>query len=258
MQTSAALPPMVDAETIAAMLEQNGPLTIIDVRTPAEFEAAHIPGSDNVPLDLLPEHRAEPQDALRDPALLVCRSGTRARQAAEVLAGLGLPGLHVLDGGISAWEAAGKEIRRGRQRWALDRQVRGLAGGLGALGVLGGLTLGRPLLSLAGAVGGGLAFSALTDSCALGMLLSRLPYNRGASCAVAEVVTRLATAGEDRGTRRRGSTHTEGARARGSTPRQSHGPARRPRGTTTRHRERTHSHESTRSFYSPVSCGGPG
>lgn len=100
-QTTPALPAIVDAETVATLLARNGPLKIIDVRTPAEFETAHIPGSYNVPLDLLPEHRAELGDALRAPALLVCRSGTRARQAAEVLAGLELPGLHVLDGGIS-------------------------------------------------------------------------------------------------------------------------------------------------------------
>ncbi len=102
MQTSAALPPIVDAKTVATLLEQNDPLKIIDVRTPAEFESAHIPGSYNVPLDLLPEHRAELRDALRAPALLVYRSGMRARQAAELLAGLDLPGLHVLDGGASA------------------------------------------------------------------------------------------------------------------------------------------------------------
>jgi len=63
------------------------------------------------------------------------------------------------------------------------------------LGVLGSLTLGKPLLYLAGAVGGGLAVSALTDSCAMAMVLSRLPYNRGTSCDVAEVVARLAIAG---------------------------------------------------------------
>jgi rhodanese-related sulfurtransferase len=81
MTAQLTLPPVVDVETTATLLAEQAPITIIDVRTPAEFESAHIPGSYNVPLDLLPEHRAELRDALRAPAILVCRSGQRARQA---------------------------------------------------------------------------------------------------------------------------------------------------------------------------------
>lgn len=79
MQTTHNLPAVVDAQTVAALLEQHAPLKIIDVRTPAEFEAVHIPGSYNVPLDALPAHRAELRDTLRAPAVLVCCSGARVR-----------------------------------------------------------------------------------------------------------------------------------------------------------------------------------
>jgi len=50
----------VDIETVATPIERDTAVKIINVRISAEFEAAHIPGSYNVPLDLLPEHRAAP------------------------------------------------------------------------------------------------------------------------------------------------------------------------------------------------------
>jgi len=194
MPTAHRLPAVVDAQTVAALLEQNAPLHIIDVRTAAEFETVHIPGSYNVPLDALPEHRAELRDALRAPAVLVCRSGARARQAEGVLRAASLQQVHVLDGGITAWEAAGQAVRRGRKRWTLERQVRGAAGSLVLLGVLGGLRAWKPLTYLAAAVGAGLTYSAVSDSCAMGMILSRLPYNQGTGSDVRAALTQLAAA----------------------------------------------------------------
>jgi rhodanese-related sulfurtransferase len=195
MNDMQSLPGVVDVETIAGLLRQQAPIKIIDVRTPAEWESAHIPGSYNVPLDMLPEHRAELRDILRAPAILVCRSGARARQAEQVLRQADLPQVHVLDGGIAAWEAAGKPVNRGRQRWGMERQVRGIAGTLVVLGALGGTFVWQPLTYLSAFVGGGLAFSALTDTCGMAMILSKLPYNRAATCDVRDVVSRLATEG---------------------------------------------------------------
>ncbi len=185
------LPAVVDVETVETLLAQGTPIKLIDVRTPAEFETVHIPGSYNVPLDTLPEHRAELGDVLRSPAILVCRSGARARQAEEVLRAANLPQLHVLAGGISAWERAGKAVKRGRQRWGLERQVRGVAGSLVLAGVLGSLVW-KPLTFLAAGIGAGLTFSALTDTCGMAKVLRVLPYNRAVTCDVREVVSRLA------------------------------------------------------------------
>jgi hypothetical protein len=47
---------------------------------------------------------------------------------------------------------------------------------------------------LAAGVGGGLMAAALTNTCAMGMLLSRLPYNRGATCDGQDIIARLAHA----------------------------------------------------------------
>jgi rhodanese-related sulfurtransferase len=191
MANKLQIPEIVDPETVYNIVEQHQSVKIIDVRTPAEFESVHIPGSYNVPLDLLPEHREELNDALRSPVVLVCRSGTRAEKAAEQLRDANLTNLHIMDGGLTAWQAAGQPVNRGQQRWSLERQVRGVAGALVLTGVLGGLLIAPPITAIAVVVGAGLTFSAVTDSCGMAMLLSRLPYNRGATCDMREVVSRL-------------------------------------------------------------------
>jgi rhodanese-related sulfurtransferase len=171
-------PDRVDAATVHNWIAQPGGATVIDVRSPAEFETAHVAGSYNVPLDLLGELAAELTPRLDRPVVLVCQSGVRATQGAQRLAGAGLTNLHVLDGGIAALTAAGGAVVRGRPRWALERQVRLAAGSLVLLGGLASLLV-PVLLVLAIGVGAGLTLSALTNTCAMGSVLSRLPYNRG-------------------------------------------------------------------------------
>jgi rhodanese-related sulfurtransferase len=160
------------------------------VRTPAEFETGHIPGAYNVPLDLLKEHREELRNHLDEDVVLVCRSGARAGQASQALAGVGLPNLKVLDGGMLAWQAANAPVRQGTPRWDLERQVRLVAGSIVLLSILGSVFL-PGLKWVAGFIGAGLTFAALTNTCAMGMLLSTLPYNRGASCDLDTVVGEL-------------------------------------------------------------------
>jgi rhodanese-related sulfurtransferase len=163
---------------------------LLDVRTPGEFHTAHIPGSYNVPLDTLREHRAELLHHLDEDVVLVCRSGARAVQAEQALAEAGLPNLRVLDGGVMAWESAGGPLNRGPERWDLERQVRLVAGSLVLVTGVAGLFV--PGLHLIGtAVGAGLAIAALTNTCAMGMLLSKLPYNRGPRTDLDTVVAAL-------------------------------------------------------------------
>jgi rhodanese-related sulfurtransferase len=174
------------------LLQRHTALTMIDVRTPAEFSSAHIPGSYNVPLDQLPEHADLLRSVNGEPVVLICRSGSRARQAETTLLGADLPRVHVLQGGLAAWEAQRLPLRRGAARWSLERQVRGVAGALVLGGVVAGWLVWPPLTALAAAVGGGLAFSAVTDTCGLAMLLSRLPYNRQPTCDISGMLQQMA------------------------------------------------------------------
>jgi hypothetical protein len=142
-------------------------------------------------LDLLRGHRDEIVRHLDRDVVLVCRSGQRAAQAEETLRQAGLVNVHVLDGGITAWEGKGHAVNRGIQRWDLERQVRLIAGSTVLLSILGSIAAPK-LKWLAAGIGGGLAVAAVTNTCAMGSMLSRLPYNRAAGCDLQAVVSELA------------------------------------------------------------------
>lgn len=179
------------AGELRSWLEAPDAPRVLDVRSPAEFETVHIPGSYNVPLDTLREHRDELAQQLDDHIVLVCRSGMRAQQAERAFGDVGLANVHVLEGGVSAWEAQGGDVTRGEARWDLERQVRFVAGGIVLAAGLGSLAVPR-LKWLATGVGAGLVTAALTDSCMMGIALGKLPYNRGAvSCDIEHIVAEL-------------------------------------------------------------------
>ncbi|MEE6176862.1 rhodanese-like domain-containing protein [Mycobacterium sp. 050134] len=167
---------------------------IIDVRTPAEFETAHIAGSDNVPLDVLEKHTADTAARLgHGDVVLVCRSGQRSTKAQTVLRNAGLTGGRVLEGGVLDWEGRGLPLDRGVQRWDLERQVRLVAGSVVLSSVLGSVAVPR-LKWVAAGIGGGLTFAALTNTCAMATALSKLPYNRGATSDAGATLARLGEA----------------------------------------------------------------
>ncbi len=179
--SASVLAPTTNAAELARELRNSAAVRILDVRSPAEFETAHIAGSRNLPLDQLAPYVGALGAAPR-PLVLVCQQGLRAREADRLLRAAGCSAVQVLEGGVAAWEAAGLPLERGRQRWGLDRQVRGVAGSLVLAGALGGLFVARPLTALAACIGGGLVFSALTNTCGMATLSARLPYNQAARC----------------------------------------------------------------------------
>lgn len=184
----------LSVQTLQERLSSEDAPRVLDVRTPAEFETAHIPGSYNVPLDNLREHRAELRAHLDEDVVLVCRTGGRAEQAEKALAEVGLPGLRVLEGGMVAWESNGAPVNRGKQTWELERQVRLVAGSIVLSSILGSIVVPE-LKWVAGGIGAGLTFAALSNTCAMGMLLAKMPWNRrGDSCDMDGVVKALAAA----------------------------------------------------------------
>lgn len=169
-------------------------VAVLDVRSAAEYESAHIPGSINVSIDELRTETDTVAALLPDHAVVVCRSGQRAQQACQALAATGRDDLRLLDGGLQAWEREGHSVDRGRERWDLERQVRLVAGSLVLTGVLTSLAW-PPALLLAGSVGAGLTVAAATDTCTMGMLLARLPYNRRAAYTTRRITDRFAPRG---------------------------------------------------------------
>lgn len=180
----------MDVAEVRELREANPQARLIDVRSPGEFASAHIPGSYNVPLDLLREHQRELSAKHDDPVVLVCRSGARADQAQRLVEGAGLERVYVLRGGIAAWESADAPLKRGRGTWAMERQVRLAAGTIVLLAVAGSVVV-EPLKWVAAVIGAGLTFAALTDTCAMARALSLLPWNRSPSCDVPTILHAL-------------------------------------------------------------------
>jgi len=176
--TTTAETASVDAATLRGWIDRQDDLLLIDVRAAGEFETAHIRGSYHVPLPLLKEHTPDFAARMGTHVVLICQSGARAEQARQRLGSAGLNGAMVLSGGVPAYASVGGDIVRGRSSWALERQVRMAAGSLVLAGMLAGRFISPNLRVIAGTIGAGLAYSAATNSCALGRVLSWMPWNR--------------------------------------------------------------------------------
>lgn len=148
----------------------------IDVRSPGEYASGHIPGAVNIPMDQI---EARLDDLLPNvPIMLVCQAGKRARMVAGLLEPC-RSDITVLEGGTSAWSAAGLPlVASAKSRFSLERQVRLIAGLLVLLGVTLSLIVNPDWIFLAAFIGAGLTFAGLTDICLMAGLLVRMPWNQ--------------------------------------------------------------------------------
>ncbi len=162
---------------LSQMLANNSSLQLIDVREYSEYSSEHVVNSKLVPLSSLGQNLSS-LDRTQS-AYLLCRSDTRANQAAQKLAANGFNGVVVVKGGLMAWKAAGLPIESGTsQVWSLERQVRFTAGSLVLLGVLLAYFVHPYFIALSGFIGAGLVFSSVTDTCGMGMVLAKMPWNQ--------------------------------------------------------------------------------
>jgi rhodanese-related sulfurtransferase len=169
----------ISPKELDALRQRGEPIDLIDVRTPAEFREIHVTIARNLPLDRLdPRAIAEGRNGSADkPLYVICRSGKRADQACQQLEKAGLQVVNV-EGGTLAWEQAGLPLVRGQKTISLERQVRIAAGSLVLLGVALGFLVHPVFFGLSAFVGGGLVFAGITDTCGMGMLLARMPWNQ--------------------------------------------------------------------------------
>ncbi len=151
---------------------------LVDVRTPVEFREARVEYARNVPLDQL-DPAAEAAAADGKTLYVICRTGNRARQAGEKLLAAGCDPVVNVEGGTRAWEESGLPLVRpeGSGPIALERQVRIAAGSLVLVGVVLGALVHPFWIGLSAFVGAGLLFAGITDTCGMGMLLARMPWN---------------------------------------------------------------------------------
>ncbi|MBD2356042.1 rhodanese-like domain-containing protein [Tolypothrix sp. FACHB-123] len=164
----------VNAQTLKQLVEQKA-VTLIDVREPAEYAGEHIPGATLVSLSNF-DPRKIPQDGSM---VLYCRSGNRSAMAAQKLFSAGFATVTHLNGGIGAWKEAGYPTNINRKApISLLRQVQIIAGSSILISTLLGAFVSPWFLLVSGFMGAGLIYSGITDTCILGMMVAKLPYNR--------------------------------------------------------------------------------
>jgi rhodanese-related sulfurtransferase len=152
---------------------------LIDVRTPVEFREVHVSVARNVPLDRLDLAQVTAgRNGSSQPLYVICRSGSRGKQACERLESLGYTNVVNVEGGTQAWDQAGLPVVRGQEAMSLERQVRIAAGSLVVLGSMLGVFVSPYWIGLVAFVGAGLVFAGITDTCGMGMLLARMPWNQ--------------------------------------------------------------------------------
>ncbi|MDF2444803.1 MAG: hypothetical protein K0S46_39 [Moraxellaceae bacterium] len=83
---------------------------VIDVRSPEEFAAGHVPGALNLPHDTITGSEPALRGWKQKPVVIYCRSGRRASTAAGVLEKQGFTKLEHLDGDMPGWQAQGRPI----------------------------------------------------------------------------------------------------------------------------------------------------
>ena len=95
----------ISTDDVETLLESDDPPRIVDIRSPSAFERGHIPGSENIPFDELPDSVDQLADA--DRVVTVCPHGKASVQAARLIAsheGTADSRVESMDGGITSWE----------------------------------------------------------------------------------------------------------------------------------------------------------
>ena len=162
------------------LMDSGKPLTILDVRTPAEFAQVHAVGARSMPLDELDPAAIAAQRHNADEAIyVICQSGARGAKACQRLQEAGVANVYNIEGGTAAWEKMGLPVDRGRTKViSLERQVRIVAGSLVLLGVALAWAVHPAFIAISAFVGAGLVFAGITDYCGMGMILCKMPWNR--------------------------------------------------------------------------------
>jgi rhodanese-related sulfurtransferase len=174
----------------AELCRNHDRVEVIDVRSPVEFRELHLEAARNVPLDQLdPAALMRARNGTRnEPLYVICHAGGRSRQACERFLKAGFTNVVNIEGGTTACAAAGIPVVRGKSAISLERQVRIAAGSLVLLAAALAWFVHPAFVGLAAFFGAGLVFAGITDTCGLGLVLARMPWNRfepsAASCSI--------------------------------------------------------------------------
>lgn len=165
------------------MANKSADMCILDVRTAAEVNAAGLPDCLHIPLHELTPARLQEEIAKSGKngscVYLLCQGGKRAEMAADQLKGQLNAELIVIEGGMNAVKQSNIPLATSNKKLIpLERQVRIAAGLLVITGVILGTWLNPAFYGLSAFVGAGLVVAGITDSCPMGMLIAKAPWNK--------------------------------------------------------------------------------
>ena len=147
------------------------------MREAAEYRAEHLVGVNSIPLSQLGSNLPSKGD--KSKIYILCKTGVRSAKAADLITACGFDSVRVVEGGLDAWKQAGNSVHSGSGKvWGLERQVRFAAGLLVVIGIALSQWVHPSFVWLSAFVGVGLIFAAVTNTCGMGMLLARMPWNR--------------------------------------------------------------------------------
>ena len=169
----------ISPNQLGELVKSGRSIQVIDVRTPLEFQEVHATCAKNIPLDKLdPAEIARTRNGSTEPLYVICKSGGRGKQACEKLLAAGQTNVINVEGGTTAWDQAGLPVVRGKKAMSLERQVRIAAGSIVFTGVLLSFFVHPYFIWLSGFIGAGLVFAGVTDTCGMGMVIAKMPWNQ--------------------------------------------------------------------------------
>lgn len=184
---------MVSPRDAQALVSQDARFKFLDVRSPLEFSEVHIKDAKNIPIDALAS-KIDELNTSGDRYIVLCRTGNRSPMAADMILQSGAQGVKVMQGGMTRWQKDGLSVIKGKSVISLERQVRTIAGSLMLFGIIMAWLVHKAFIFVSVWVACGLIFAGITNSCLMGMLLMKLPYNKkmyqpktgGGTCSISQ------------------------------------------------------------------------
>lgn len=159
----------------------NSEAQFVDIRTPSEISSEELPDALLIPFDLINSTRLRKQADPGKNLIIVCRSGSRAKQAATALS-TQMSNIEILEDGIAGWKKQGLPLQTGPRIVPLERQVLIGVGTLVFLFTFLGLTTTPYFFGVTLFMACGMVFAGVTGACGIARLLVFMPWNSKPLC----------------------------------------------------------------------------
>lgn len=166
----------IDKNEMDALVANSGAV-VIDVREPAEFLEASLPGAINHPSSAFNIEDYKP--FIHRPLILMCHTNNRATKIAGLLQDNDFTRLHILKNGMSGILQSGAVQPSNAKGWTIDRQFRFTLGMLLAIFFAGYFLVSEKFIIIPAILCAGLVFTSLIDKCYMRQGIAMLPWNKG-------------------------------------------------------------------------------